>query len=146
MKRLIYKINGKVRVGIYMAGLCVFSSCNMRMKFNTPEEKLVAYNWTLHSYQGKAIDLQGFPKGAPVLRFYPDSTLILFTGCEHTKGNYTMNEDEFDIDIDTQQISCQIPATENLIRLLNLSNAYLFNKEKLSIRLNGTEVLSFFEK
>ena len=146
MKRSMYKISGKARVAVYVAGLSVMCSCAMRTRFNTPEEKLVAYNWTLHAYQGHAISLQGFPKGAPILRFYEDSTLDLFTGCEHRKGIYTMNDYMFDIEIDTQRVSCQIPSTENLIRLLNLSNAYVFNKEKLSIRLNGSEVLSFFEK
>lgn len=146
MKRWSFKISGKVRIAAFMAGLSVLCACNMRMKYYTPEDKIVAFNWTLHAYEGKAIDLHGFPKGAPVLRFFTDSTLILFTGCQHTKGFYTMTDLMFDIDIDTLQISCETPGTQNLIRFLNLSNEYLLSKEKLSIRLNGTEMLSFFEK
>jgi hypothetical protein len=136
----------KVSVVVGVAGLSVFCACSMKTVYYTEQDKLVAYNWILHAYEGKAIDLQSFPNGAPALRFTSDSTLVLFTGCEHMKGYYKLDENYFDIAIDTQRVTCKIPATENLIHFLNLSNRFVLSKEKLLIILDSTEVLSFFEK
>jgi heat shock protein HslJ len=140
------KMSNKIMGYVTMVYLLVLNGCSFSKKMSDPEEVLFATDWILYKLKGSNISLEHFAEGAPYLKFNPDNSITIFTGCNSINGKFFVSGNYLTLDFASDSGMCPVVLANDFINSLKDSKRYILEKEKLILWDQSTPLMAFYPK